>query len=223
MSKYNQDILYYGTNILQRSFNKGETFTSISPDLTNGKVAGDVPFGTTTSISESPAQFGLVYAGTDDGNVQVSKDGGNNWTLVNAGLPTKKYISKVTASSLVAERVYVSASGYRDDDFTPYIFRSDNAGKTWTPIFKGLPLGSINVVIDDPTHKDMVFVGTDNAVYVSLDAGASFSLLSNNLPGVPVHDLKIQEREKELVVGTHGRSIYIGGLKTIYEMAEGRK
>ncbi len=223
LSKYNQDILYYGTNILQRSFDKGETFKSISPDLTKGKVAGDVPFGTTTSITESPVQFGLLYAGTDDGNVQVTKDGGNNWTLVNAGLPAKKYISKITASSLVADRVYVSASGYRDDDFTPYIFRSDNAGKTWIPIFKGLPLGSINVVIDDPTHKDMVFVGTDNGVYVSFDAGTTFSLLSNNLPGVPVHDLKIQEREKELVVGTHGRSIYIGSLKDIYKANELKK
>ena len=223
LSKYNQDILYYGTNILQRSFDQGESFTAISPDLTKGKVSGDVPFGTTTTIAESAVQFGLLYVGTDDGNVYVTKDAGLNWTAINAGLPANKYISKITASSANAERVYVAASGYREDDFKPYIFRSDNSGKTWMPIFTGLPLGSINVVIEDPTRKDMIFVGTDNAVYVSLNAGTSFQLLSNNLPTVPVHDIKIQEREKELVIGTHGRSIYIASLKDLYKEYDSKK
>ncbi len=217
LSRYNQDILYYGASEVQRSFDKGETFSSISPDLTKGKVAGDVPFGTVTALSESPLQFGLLYAGTDDGNIQVTKDAGNKWTMITTGLPAKKYVSRVVASAHIPERIYATLSGYRDDDFTPYVFKSDNAGTSWQPIFTGLPLGSVNVIIEDPAEKELVFLGTDNGIYVSKDAGKTFALLSVNFPSVPVHDLKIQAREKDLVIGTHGRSIFIVPLKEIYK------
>lgn len=216
LSKHNQDILYFGTNRFYRSMNKGEKFQVLSGDLTNGKKEGDVPFGTLVTISESPLKFGLLYAGTDDGNVQVSKDDGYTWTLINKNLPKGLYVSRVVASQFAEGRVYVTLNGYRNDNFTPYLFVSEDYGNTWTLLGIDLPAESLNVVKEDPKNQDILYVGSDNGLYASFNRGKSFMTLGN-LPRVPVHDIAIQKTANEIVIGTHGRSIYIASIDSIHK------
>ena len=218
LSGHNLDIFYIGSNKLHRSLNKGDDYQTISPDLTKGGKKGDVPFGTLTTIDESSLQFGLLYTGSDDGLVYLSKDGGVSWNNISKGLPENLYVSRVIASSHNTQRVYVSLNGYRWDDFNSYLFSSDNYGKTWKRIGLNLPAEPINVVKEDPYNENIFYVGTDHGLYVSLDKGNSFMGLSNGMPDVPVHDLVIQKRDKDLVVGTHGRSIYIADLDQIEEL-----
>ncbi len=223
ISHYNPDIFYYATNYLLRSFNKGVRFDIISPDLTKGKKEGDVPYGTITTIAESPLNFGLIYAGTDDGNIQVTKDGGKEWKLISTALPQNRYVSKVIASAYDTATVYAALNNYRNDDFTPMLYRSNNNGSSWKAVADNLPLGAINVVIEDEKYADIIYIGTDNGVYVSFDKGETALFIGKNLPPVPVHDLVIQKRDNELVVATHGRSIYITSLKSIHAAYEKMK
>ncbi len=216
LSKHNQDVLYMGTNRFHRSMNKGDTLPPISDDLTTNPKQGDVPFGTITTISESPLHFGLIYTGTDDGNINISRDGGYTWTNVSGKLPRGLYVSRVTASAYKEGRVYASLNGYRNDNFLPYLFVSDDYGVTWRTISSNLPNEPINVIKEDVKHDSLIYVGTDGGLYVSVNSGSSFFSWNNGLPkSVPVHDLVIQERENELVVGTHGRSIYIAKLDSV--------
>lgn len=163
-------------------------------------------------------KFGLIYTGSDDGLVYVTKDGGNNWQLISKSLPQNLWVSRVVASSHDTGTVYVTLNGYRWDDFAPYLFRSTNYGKTWEKLGENLPNESINVVREDPINKDVLYVGTDHGVYVSLDAGKMFMPLFKGMPQVPVHDLAVQSRDKNLVVGTHGRSIYVTDIKYIEKL-----
>jgi photosystem II stability/assembly factor-like uncharacterized protein len=218
LSKHNPDILYMAGNSLFRSMNKGDDFERISGDLSNGKKAGDVPFGTMTSISESPFKFGLIYTGTDDGVVSLSKDGGNTWTKL-SGLPQGLYISRVMASSHLQSRVYVTMNGYRDDHYAAHVYCSDDYGKTWKKLGNDLPMEPVNVLREDPKSSSILYVGTDGGAYASTDGGTSFMQFTNNLPiAIPIHDMVIQERENEIVLGTHGRSLYIGKLDLIQKM-----
>ncbi len=223
LSKHNQDIFYYASNRFHRSLNKAETMETLSGDLTNGKKEGDIPFGTSTSISESPLKFGMIYIGTDDGNVQLSKDGGYSFTLVSKKLPQGLYISRVRASKYKLSRVYVTLNGYRNDYFASYIFVSDDFGENWTALGKNLPAEPVNVIIEDPKKEDILYIGTDNGLYTSFDKGQSFMNMSHQLPNVPIHDLVIQERENELLVGTHGRSIFITKLDDVQKAYEASK
>lgn len=215
LSRHNQDILYYGSNKLHRSMNKGEKFEILSTDLTKGKKEGDIPFGTITTISESPLRFGLIYTGTDDGNIHVSRDAGYNWILINKKLPQGLYVSRVRASKYKTSRVYASLNGYRNDNFAPFIFVSEDQGESWVQIGKNLPNQPVNVIIEDSKNEDILYAGTDNGVYTSFDRGKTFMNMSYQIPNAPVHDLVIQQRENELVVGTHGRSIYITKLEEV--------
>jgi photosystem II stability/assembly factor-like uncharacterized protein len=221
LSKHNQDIFYYGTNRFHRSLQKGENLEPLSADLTNGGIAGDVPFGTTTTLVESPMKFGLIYIGTDDGNIHVSKDAGYTWTKISNSLPKTAqgmYVSRVTPSAFKEGRVYTSLNGYRNDHFGAYLFVSEDYGNTWTQLGNDLPMEPINVVTEDPKKENIIYVGTDNGLYASFNMGKTFLTLDNNLPRVPVHDIVVQQRENELVVGTHGRSIYITKLKEIQKL-----
>jgi len=218
LSKHNPDILYMAGNSLFRSMNRGDDFERISGDLSNGKKAGDVPFGTMTTISESPFKFGLIYTGTDDGVVSLTKDGGNTWTKL-SGLPQGLYISRVLASSHLKSRVYVTMNGYRDDHYAAYVYCSDDYGMTWKKLGNDLPMESVNVIREDPKSSSILYLGTDGGAYASIDGGNSFMQFTNNLPvAIPVHDMVIQERENEIVLGTHGRSLYIGKLDLIQKM-----
>jgi len=239
LSQHNPEVLYYGANRLYRSLNKADTLIPMTVDLTNGKKAGNVPYGTLTTIHESPLQFGLVYTGSDDGNIHVTKDGGYNWEQINqvatsevksqkskvknpasAKLQTNNlWVSRVTASAHKNSRVYASLNGYRFDNFAPYLYVSEDYGQSWIVIGKDLPNEPINVVKEDPKYDSILYVGTDGGVYVSIDKGNSFMLWNAGMPkSVPVHDIVIQQRDNEIVIGTHGRSIYISKLDDVQRL-----
>ena len=217
ISHYDPQTVYYAAHKVYKSPDRGDSWECVSPDLTTNpgpEKQGNVPFGTITSLSESRLKKGLIYAGTDDGNVQVTHNDGKNWTLIKSGLPAK-WVSRVIASLHEEGTVYVSFTGYREDDFEVYLYMSSDFGKTWTSIAGNLPAESINVIREDPHDKNILYVGTELSVYVSLDRGQRWFSLSNHLPTTPVHDLVIHPRENEMVIGTHGRSCFVLDVKPI--------
>jgi photosystem II stability/assembly factor-like uncharacterized protein len=217
ISKYDPKTLYLGTQKMMKSRDRGDHWESLSPDLTTNpgpEKQGNVPYGTITTVSESPLQRGVLYAGTDDGNIHVTRNDGKSWTLINQGLPGK-WISRVRASQHDPGTVYATLTGYREDDFSSYIYCSHDYGATWTSISGGLPDESVNVILEDPRHPDVLYIGTDLGVYVTLSKGEKWISICNNLPTAAVHDLAIQPRELELVAATHGRSIFILDIKKI--------
>jgi photosystem II stability/assembly factor-like uncharacterized protein len=222
LSTHNQDVFYFGSNRLHRSFNKGENLQAISGDLTGGGKKGNVPFGTLTSITESPLRFGLLYTGSDDGYIHVTHDGGANWKAVHAGLPKQVqglYVSRLVSSKFAEGRVYLTLNGYRNDHFDAYVFVSEDFGQTWKRIATDLPAEPVNVIREDPKNQNILYIGTDNGLYVSLNKGANSFAWKGGLPRVAVHDIAIHERKNEIVVGTHGRSLYIASLNKIQELA----
>lgn len=218
LSRHNQDVVYFGSNKFHRSLDAGETWETLSGDLTKGTRDGDVPFGTLTTIDESPLQFGLIYVGSDDGLLHVSKDGGYSWERIGINLPQDLWVSRVEASAHSKDRVYASLNGYRQDHFVAYVYVSEDNGSTWKQIFLDLPLEPVNVVLEDPENEDILYVGTDNGLYISLDRGRTSMLTGSSLPAVPVHDLVIQERAEDLIVGTHGRSIYRASISELRKL-----
>ncbi len=218
ISKFNQDIIYFGSNKFHRSFNKGDDWQTLSGDLTLGGKKGDVAYGTLTTIDESPKKFGLIYVGSDDGLIHVTKDGGNTWTKISDKLPQGLWVSRVVASNHKENRVYCSLNAYRNDNFTPYIYSSDDYGTNWNRIGLDLPNEPVNVIKEDPKNESILYVGTDNGLYVSLNRGKSFMLFSTGLPAVAVHDLVIHPRDNDIVVGTHGRSIYIASVDLLQQL-----
>jgi photosystem II stability/assembly factor-like uncharacterized protein len=213
LSSHNQDILYLGGNKLMRSMNQGTDWTAISDDLTNGGKKGNVAYGTLASISESPFQFGLLYTGSDDGLIHVTKDAGGSWENITATLPKDLWVSRIIASEHKKERVYVALNGYRWDDFTTYLYMSDDYGKTWKSISSNIPTSPVNVIRESPKNENILFVGTDNGAYVSFDMGNSWDAFSNGLTAVAVHDIAIQPEANDLLLGTHGRSIYLANIE----------
>lgn len=218
LSPHNQDILYIGGNKLHRSMNKGDNWEAISDDLTQGAKKGNVAYGTLTTISESPFKFGLIYTGSDDGLVQVTQNGGGSWTNTAANFPKNLWVSEVAASKHKKERVYATLNGYRNDDFSPYVYVSEDYGGTWKTLSNGIPASPVNALVEDPENENLLFVGTDNGLYASFDRGDSWQLFQNGMPNVAVHDLVIQPEAKHLLVGTHGRSIYKADIKHLQTM-----
>ncbi len=219
VSHYNSQILYFGANRLFKSYNRGDKWYPISPDLTtNQKPQGDVPFSTITTISESQIKPGLLLVGTDDGLVWITQNDGATWKKIVKGLPHGKWVSRVVSSKYGLSRVYVALNGYRDDDFKSYIFMSDNYGLSYRSIKGNLPDEPVNVIGEDPFIENILYVGTDSGVFVSLDRGKNWHSLNTNLPDVAVHDLKIHPRERDLIIGTHGRSAYILNVKPIEKL-----
>lgn len=218
LSPHNQDILYLGGNKLMRSMNKGDDFVAISGDLTNGGKKGNVAYGTLSSISESPFQFGLIYTGSDDGVVSITKDAGGSWATISNTLPKDLWVSRVIASQHKKERIYVTLNGYRYDDFKVYTYMSEDYGQTWKDIGSTIPSSPVNVIKEDPSNENLLYLGTDNGAYVSFDMGTSWEVFSNGIPNVAIHDIVIQPEAKDLILGTHGRSLYkanIGALQTL--------
>lgn len=218
LSEHNPDILYMGSNFVHRSMNQGQDFTKISDDLTLGGQKGDVPYGTLSAIHESPLRFGLLYAGSDDGLLHVSKDGGHSWQKISQDLPADMWISRVQASQHEEGRVYVTLNGYRWDHWNAMIYRSDDYGQSWEEIGNNLPKEPLNVVKEDPKNEDIVYVGSDHAAYISFDGGYNFMAFAEGLAGAPVHDIVIHPTADDILLGTHGRSIYRASASQIQAM-----
>jgi photosystem II stability/assembly factor-like uncharacterized protein len=209
LSPHNQDIIYHGLQYVFQSPDQGQTWEKISPDLTfndPGKQ-GDISFQTITSLSESPMKAGLIYAGTDDGRLHVTKDGGKVWTEILNGLPKGKWISRIVASNYALGRVYITQNGKRDDDFQVYVWKSEDYGQTWVDISSNIPLGPVNVIKEDPNIPDQLYVGTDIGVYITKDGGKKWTVLGD-LPSTYVHDLVIHPRDNIMVIATHGRGMF---------------
>jgi len=210
LSPHNSDTIYHGMQYLFRSRDRGDSWERISKDLSynNKSELGDIPYQTIFSISESPLQSGLIYVGTDDGKVHVTKDGGKTWKEIMKGLPYQKWVSELVASAYDLNTVYMTQNGKRDDDFAAYVWKSTNQGKKWVDISGNIPLGPVNVVREDPVNKDILYVGTDIGVYVTTDGGQTWNVLGGNLPSTFVHDLIIHPRDNIIVIATHGRGMW---------------
>jgi photosystem II stability/assembly factor-like uncharacterized protein len=229
ISPHDCDVVFHGANKLLRSPNRGESWEVISDDLakadpatlTTGKGGdGNIQYATITTIDESTLQEGLIWVGTDDGNVQVTRDGGESWTLVNANIPNNPeyWVSRVEASHHDLGTAYVSFTGMRRDDFRAFVFKTTDFGQSWTDITANLPEEPVNVIREHHQNPNLLFVGTDFGVYVSVDGGGSWTPMKNNMPTQPVYDLKIHPRENDLIVATHGRGIYITDISALAQV-----
>src|SRR5436190_12158263 len=230
LSPHNPSTIYLGAERVFKSMDRGNTWV-MSEDLTRNvgrndrpimEVDGKAPmaskhdgaaaYSNVITISESPVVPGIVWAGTNDGNVQVSRDGGLTWKNVVKkvpGVPDETHVSRVEASPFDAGTAYVTFDGHRTDDHKPYVFVTKDFGETWTSIASNLPMGNANVITTDNRNRNLLFLGTEYAIYVSLDAGTSWKPLMQGLPTVRIDDLIIHPRERDLIAGTHGRSIWI--------------
>jgi hypothetical protein len=227
ISPNNPHTVYFGSSYLFKSVDRGDTWRIISPDLTTNdpdlrnpnnkgglttENTGGEHHCTIVTISESPKDPGIVWVGTDDGNVQVTRNGGGSWTNVRdniPGVPLKIWVSRVEASHFEAGTAYVSLDNHRYDDTKPYVYKTTDFGATWTDISSGLPDGSVYVIREDFKNPKLLFVGTEFALYTSIDGGTSWHRMMKDLPTVAIHDLILHPRDADLVAGTHGRSIWI--------------
>jgi len=209
LSPHNSNILYHAMQYVFRSRDRGDTWERISPDLTYNDVnkIGDISYQTIFSLSESPIKFGLIYAGTDDGRLHVTKNGGQDWNEILNGLPKNKCISRIVASQYQLNRVYMTQNGKRDDDFQVYIWKSDDYGENWEDISGNIPLGPVNVIREDIRNRNILYAGTDIGVYISKDQGKSWEILGD-LPSCYVHDIAIHPRDNVMVIATHGRGMF---------------
>jgi hypothetical protein len=216
ISPHDPRTLYAGGNQVFKTTDRGANWKVVSPDL-GDPAGGDravVPTGALTMLAESPLVRGMLAGGTEGGRVWLTLDDGATWRRIDAGLP-RKWVSRVTLSARDAATIYVSFTGYREDDARPYAFASNDTGRTWRSIAANLPLESVNVIKEDPADADVLFAGTDLGVYVSRDRGKRWESLSATLPSTPVMDLTVQSRERELVIGTYGRGAWILDLAPI--------
>jgi len=227
ISPHNPHTVYFGGNHLFKSVNRGDNWRIISPDLTtndpekHSRPTGGITLDQTgaethctiITISESPIAPGFIWVGTDDGNVQLTRNGGVSWTNVRAnvpGVPAGTWVSRVEASRFHEGTCYLSFDGHRSDDFRPYVFKTTDFGKTWMPLTAGLPdNGSVYVIREDLKNKNLLFLGTEFAVFFSINGGANWFPLNLNMPTVAFHDLIIHPRDNDLIAGTHGRGIWI--------------
>ncbi len=230
LSPDNPSTIYLGGDRLFKSTDRGNTWV-MSPDLTKNVGRNDRPimgidgkapmaskhdgaaaYSNIVTISESPAVPGVVWAGTNDGNVQVSRDGGLTWkNIVDKvpGVPKETHVSRVEASPFDQAAAYVTFDGHRTDDHTPYVFMTTDFGETWTSLKSNLPMGNVNVITADPRNRNLLFLGTEYGLYVSLNGGREWKPFMQGLPTVRIDDIIIHPRDHDLIAGTHGRSIWI--------------
>ncbi|MGH7675562.1 MAG: WD40/YVTN/BNR-like repeat-containing protein, partial [Gemmatimonadales bacterium] len=243
LSPHSPTTFYAGANKVMKSTNRGENLMPISPDLTTrdtmkiristaatGGITRDITGAEThctiTALAESPFRPGLLYAGTDDGNVWLTRNDGGNWESLTGrfpGVPGGTWVSRIEPSRFDSATFYVTFDNHRRDDYTPYVYVTTDFGKTFRSIAGGLPRGGpdfVHVIREDPVNRDLLFVGTDVGAYVSRDRGAAWQRFMTGLPTVPVHDLKIHPREHELIAGTHGRSIWIVDIAPLEQLTD---
>lgn len=220
LSKFDRDALYIGGNQLFKWTKKGTEWNTISPDLTKqhgtritAAGSGAETYGTIVSLAESPLKRGLLWAGTDDGNVQITQDEGKTWTDLTGNLPDKVreyYVKRIEASRFHEGRAYVAIDGHRSNEFAPYLFVTEDYGKSWKSLVGDLPAhGPVKAIREDPTNENLLFAGTEFGAFVSLDRGGHWHKLNSGLPTVAVDDLAIHPRDHALVAATHGRSFYV--------------
>lgn len=228
MSSHNPEHIYVAGNHVYKSTDKGQSWKIISPDLSSnhpekrvqGKSGGVTPDNTgaethcaITSLAPSTISPSLIWIGTDDGNIQLTKDGGNTWENLTAnlrGVPESSWVSRLVASKFEAGRAYISYDGHRSDDFNSYVFVTDDYGKTWRKIIQGFSQGeTIRVIREDHKNENLLFAGTETGVWCSMDRGNRWFRLKLNMPTVSIYDIKIHPRENDLIVGTHGRSLWV--------------
>lgn len=212
-------ILYYGANRLYRSTNRASSWQAISPDLSNGAGNYNQVYGTITTIAVAPANSDYIYVGTDDGNVWVTKNTGEQWTSIKTGLP-ERWVTRVAVDPQDENIAYVTLSGYRYDSYQPHIFRTEDAGESWTDITSDLPEAPVNDIIIDPELDSMLITATDFGVYLTYDLGSHWSMLGDNLPNVPVVDLDFHEPSRNLIAATYGRSMYSFSLDQLVDDTE---
>jgi hypothetical protein len=229
LSPHNPGIVYTGAQVVFRSLDRGDHWQEASPDLTtdeDAKQHGEsyISYCTITTLAESPAAPGVIWAGTDDGKVQVTKDGGATWLdrtakLAAAGGPANFWTSRVFSSPHAAGTAFVTKTGWRLDDYRPSIHRTADYGETWTSIAGNLPAGRpINVVVQDRKNPDLLFVGTEWGVYVTLDGGKSWLPFKAGMPSVKITDMVVHPRENDLVVATYGRGAYVVDISSLQGM-----
>jgi hypothetical protein len=230
ISPHNSSILYTGGQKLLRSLDKGHSWEAISPDLTDNDPAkragkGHIRYCTISTISESTLKAGVIWVGTDDGHVHLTKDFGHTWEemtskIAAAGAPSDRWVSRVLASTHDPATAYVTKSGFTFDDPRAYVFETNDYGKTWVSIAANLPEQPVNVIYEDRKNPDLLFVGNEKGVFVSLDKGHSWASFSVNMPPVPVKDLLIHPRENDLVVGTYGRGAWITDISPLQQFTK---
>jgi len=213
ISPHNSQTIYYGGNFVFKSVNRGDTWQAISPDATYGQPGPSEDHGHTIStLAESPLKEGVLWAGTDDGRVLVTRDGGVKWHDVSARLPgpAERWVSRVECSPFAEGTAFVAVDRHRYDDISPYLYKTDDFGATWKALSDRLPAGGhVHVVRADPRNRDLLFVGTEFGLFISIDGGATWTSVRKGLPPVAVHDLVIHPRERDLVIATHGRGLFV--------------
>ncbi len=231
MSPHNPDTIYYGGNKVFKTTNRGHSWQIISPDLTKDQDWKSIPimgmmrnentlsrddgvahYGTLTALSESPLQAGLIYAGTDDGNVKMTRDNGTRWVDLTGRfqMTASRWVSCVLASIHRPGTAYVTFDGHRDNDFSPYIYKTSDFGTTWIAITSGILDGNVvNVIREHPWNPRLLFAGTEFGLYISINGGLLWTRVGGGLPPVPVDDIVVNGEENDLILGTHGRGIII--------------
>ncbi|HEX9611164.1 MAG TPA: hypothetical protein VF978_04695 [Gemmatimonadales bacterium] len=243
LSQHNPRTFYAGASKVLKSTNRGENLMPISPDLTTrdtmkiristsatGGITPDITGAEThctiVALAESPFRPGVLYAGTDDGKVWLTRNDGGTWEDLTGrfpGVPANTYVSRVEPSRFDSTTFYVTFDNHRRGDYTPYVFVTTDFGRTFRSIAGNLPTGGpdfVHVIREDPENRDLLFVGTDVGVYASLDRGKSWQRFMAGLPTVPVHDLKIHPRDHELIAGTHGRSIWVVDIAPLEQLSD---
>lgn len=229
MSPHDNKTIYTGGQMLLRSRDQGDSWEEISPDLSTNdpeKIAGKghIMYCCISTISESPLVPGVIWVGTDDGRVHMTPDGGESWKeftrkIEKEGVPDERWVSRVFASHHDPDRAYVCKSGYRNDDVEPYIFVTNNAGRSWEKIASNLPKQPVNAIWEDDINPDLLFLGNDHGVYVSLNRGKNWFNFNQNVPAVPVKDLHVHPRDRDLVMATYGRGAYVTDIYPFRELS----
>jgi hypothetical protein len=226
---------------LLKSSDRGDHFYPISPDLStrdstriimSTRLTGGITrdnsgaetHGTISTVAESPIRPGILWVGTDDGNVWLTTNDGGSWTDITTrfpGLPRKTWVSRVEPSHFDSATVYVTFDNHRENDFKPYVYVSTDFGKTFRSLVNNLPstgVDFVHVIREDPANRDLLFLGSDVGAYVSTNRGATWQRFTTGMPTVPVHDLKIHPRDRELIAATHGRSLWIVDIAPLEQM-----
>jgi photosystem II stability/assembly factor-like uncharacterized protein len=214
LSTHNSQIFYCGGNHVFRSVKKGDDLQEISPDISRTKR------GSASALAESPRNANVLYAGTDDGYLWVTRDGGTKWTNVadKIGLPGPRWVASIEPSRFVEGRAYVAFDAHRSDDDAPYVYVTEDYGQTWKTLRGNLPMGSTRVLREDIDNQNVLYLGTEFGVWVSLDRGGVWTKINNNLPTVAVHELAQHPTSGEMVAATHGRSVWVLDVSALRQM-----